>query len=195
MLGIFLDIETTGLAPTVHRVLELAFKVVHLDSGEVRASCHRVVAQSDEVWAERDRNSIEVNGFTLEKMQSGISESDLKAEIISIFQELKIKRGKAVFICQNPSFDRAFFSQLVPTYEQEGFEWPYHWLDLASMFWVTQVHARKNERGFSYSSIPLSKDGIARTYKLPPEEKPHLAMNGVDHLLLCFQTIMTRKAP
>ena len=38
--------------------------------------------------------------------------------------------------------------------------------------------------------IPFSKDGIAQHEGLPLEERPHKAMNGVDHLLLLFTKIV-----
>ncbi|MDE3048090.1 MAG: hypothetical protein KGI83_07075, partial [Verrucomicrobiota bacterium] len=36
----------------------------------------------------------------------------------------------------------------------------------------------------------FSKDLIAQQYALPGEEKPHRAMNGVRHLLLCYQAVV-----
>jgi oligoribonuclease len=190
MLGIFLDLETTGLDSKKHRIIEIAFKVVKLSTQTVLEEYDKVIKHPSQVWEQRDLESIKINGFSWERVEQGIEESTVKAEVISIFNKHKIGRGKAVFICQNPSFDRAFFSQLVPTYEQEGFLWPYHWLDLASMFWALEVQANGKKPSFHYSSIPLSKDGIARSMKLPPEAKPHRAMNGVDHLLLCYENIL-----
>ena len=65
---------------------------------------------------------------------------------MACFARNKIKRGEAVFICQNPYFDRAFFAQLIDPDTQEKNLWPYHWLDLASMFWVEAIRRRKSKR-------------------------------------------------
>lgn len=190
MLGIFLDIEASGLDSCHHRVLDFAFKIVDLASGEELRTYNSIVKQSEKVWMERDPASIEINGFTWEKVLLGKEESMIRDDVIRIFSEVKITRGQAVFICQNPAFDKAFFSQLVGVYTQEQQQWPYHWLDLASMFWVLQIkNAREGKRDFP-TETHLSKNAIANYYDLPAEEHPHSALNGVNHLLLCYHRVV-----
>lgn len=186
MLGIFLDTETSGLNPRQHRVLEVAYKIVDVCTGEVRESFHAVVKQTREAWGRADRNSLKINAFTWEETERGIPEQEVSEKIRASFGVAKIKRGQAVFICQNPSFDRPFFQQLVDVEMQEELLWPYHWLDLASMFWV---------RCMIDGSTPpwksgLSKNSIAVAYGLATEEMPHRAMQGVDHLLLCYDAVV-----
>ncbi len=106
MLAIFLDTETTGLDPFFHRILEIAFKIVDPATGEEKFSYQAVVKQPWEVWEKRDLDSIEFNGFTWEKVNSGKEERFIREEIIQILTDFKIARGSAVFICQNPAFDR-----------------------------------------------------------------------------------------
>ena len=38
-----------------------------------------------------------------------------------------------------------------------------------------------------YPFAGFSKDKIAKSLNLPEEKKPHKAMRGVDHLLLCYE--------
>lgn len=190
MLGIFLDIETTGLNPSQHRVLEIAFKIIDLASGEVQAEYEQMIAQPDAVWAASDPQSLQINGFSIEKTRAGKSEEEVARNIVALFEQFSLKRGKAAFICQNPSFDRSFFSQLIDVYTQERLQWPYHWLDFASMFWGLYVHEGKLAEGGSSNRVTLSKDQIARRFGLPPEEHPHRAMNGVNHLLLCYEKVV-----
>jgi DNA polymerase-3 subunit epsilon/oligoribonuclease len=190
MLGIFLDQETTGLDSFRHKLLEVAFKVVDLGTGEELAQFQSIVRQPEEVWQARDPNAILVNGFTQAELASGKSEREIGIEIIELFTKLGIKRGKAVFICQNPSFDRPFFSHLVACYEQEKRLWPYHWLDLASMYWALEVKKMQNSSLPMPEEIWLSKDHIAQSLKLPKEASPHKAMQGVDHLLLCYEKVV-----
>lgn len=187
MYGIFLDLETSGLDNTCHRVLEIAFKIVRLETGEELDSYDSLVCQPREVWNLHDPVSIQVNGMSFERISQGTSEETVSEAIISTFQKHNISRDNAVFICQNPSFDRAFFSQLVDTYKQEEFRWPYHWLDLASMYWVNELQAIVQEGRPFPEKISLSKDAIAAKHGLAPEASPHRAINGVEHLILCYE--------
>ena len=189
MLGIFLDTETNGLNPFVHRVLEIAFKIVDLTTGSVVDSYDATVCQSSDEWKKSDPQSLKVNGFTYERVEQGVSPSQVALDITNILQRNKITRGSAVFICQNPSFDRVFFSQLISPDIQEDFKWPYYWLDFASMYWAEAI--REGRKGHAkYPWITgFSKDKIASVYNLPPETNPHRAMNGVDHLLQCYEKV------
>lgn len=190
MQAIFLDTETTGLDPFSHRLLEIAFKVVDVATGFEKLTYQTIVKQPIEVWNKSDPGSVEFNGFTWEKVQLGKEETIIRQEIIQIFKDLNINRGTAIFICQNPAFDRNFFAQLIDVYTQEEFKWPYHWLDFASMFWALFIEkSRLNHQPFP-SEINLSKNSIAQRYQLPIEVMPHGALNGVDHLLLCYRTVV-----
>jgi len=181
MIGIFLDTETNGLNPNKHSVLELAYKMIDTATGEPVHSYQTYVAQSREVWDQGDKRSLGINGITWEEISSGSPPQEVAKKIEEDFAHFGVERGKAIFICQNPSFDRAFFSQLIDPDKQEALNWPYHWLDLASMYWT--VHPAPWTTG-------VSKDKISEYLSLPPETKPHKAMNGVDHLLLCYQAIV-----
>lgn len=186
MLGIFLDSETNGLNPSIHRVLEIAFKIVDLSTGEIKESYQTLVKQDLTDWKKSNPISLEINGFSFAEVSKGKTQKEVSKEIIAIFEKWDIERKKAVFICQNPSFDRVFFGHLIDPELQEAKKWPYHWLDLASMHWALCMKEGKTRPW----DAGLSKDMIASFYKLPPEEKPHRAMNGVSHLLLCYQKIV-----
>ena len=105
--------------------------------------------------------------------------------INDFFKKHSIVRGRAVFICQNPTFDRIFLSHLLPVYLQEELSLPYSWLDLASMVWAKDLL-----RNIPISQIALSKDKIAAAYNIPPEPLPHRANRGVIHLLACYRAVI-----
>jgi len=190
MLGIFLDTETNGLNPFYHHVFEIAFKIVDFSTGEVRESYQSIIHQGKEIWEESDPVSLQVNGFTYEKLSKGQKKEIVAQEIIHLFQQNKIQRASSVFICQNPSFDRAFFSQLITPELQESLYWPYYWLDLASMYWVISIQKGRKDPSFFPWVTGFSKDQIATTYHLPNEPTPHKAMNGVEHLILCYKNVV-----
>ena len=66
----------------------------------------------------------------------------------------------------------------MPVETQQELELPYHWLDLASMYWAKiltpqEVNGRVIRYHPSIHIPPLSKDAIAHGLGIPPEEKPH----------------------
>lgn len=187
MIGVFLDTETNGLNPKVHRIFEIAYKVVDLSTGAFKDEYETLIAHPADVWEKSDPSSLQINGFTWEEVSKGLSPPTVAQAVIDSFEALGVKRKKAVFICQNPSFDRNFLSHLIDPDTQETLNWPYHWLDLASMHWALSIDRAKRQRGPLPWEIGFSKDLIASHYRLPPEKKPHRAMNGVEHLLLCYQ--------
>lgn len=190
MLGVFLDTEASGLNPQIHKILELAYKIVDLSTAEVLNEFHTTVAQPIEAWEKSDPNSLKVNGFTWKEIEKGMPIPLIAERVIDMFTKRGIRRKQAVFICQNPSFDRVFFSQLIDPDTQETLQWPYHWLDLASMHWAMAMQKAMHHKGPPPWEIGVSKDLIAKHYKLPPESTPHRAMNGVAHLLLCYKAVV-----
>lgn len=185
MQGVFLDIETNGLNPLKHHPLEIAFKILDLKSGVQLFSYEALLLQSRLNWEKGDPASLEVHGLTWQQISGGIPIAKVAGAITTAFARHEICKGKALFICQNPSFDRAFFSQIVDPDLQEALNWPYHWLDLASMHWAIDL-----QRGSSPWETGVSKDKIASRHHLPPEGKPHRASSGVDHLILCYEAVV-----
>lgn len=190
MLAIFLDTETTGLDPTKHSPIDVAIKIVNVSSMEEKASYQSIVKQPSEVWDRKDPISVEINGYTWEEVQKGKEPSVVAEEVMQLFKECGVARDNAVFICQNPSFDRGFFTQIIDVYTQERLHWPYHWLDLASMYWVMFVKNRLREGNSFPEEMILSKNFISQAYGLPIEEQPHHAMGGVDHLIQCYKAVV-----
>lgn len=190
MLNIFLDIETTGLDSRKHAPIDIGVKIFDPVSGILKGEYQTLIKQSEEVWKASDPESLRINGYTFEEISKGKSPDRVGKEIQELFMLCGIQRGQAVFVCQNPSFDRPFFAQLVDVYVQEKLNWPYHWLDLASMYWAGVV-LKSLEAGEAFPKlVSLSKNSIASAYGLPPEASPHRAMNGVDHLVKCYEVVL-----
>ena len=185
---IFLDSETTGLNPEKHRLLEIAFKVIDARTGKALLSYESTISQPTDVWANADPRSLGINGFNWEELLSGKSEATVSSEILNDLNRLGLGEHPGVFVCQNPSFDRVFFNQLIDVDLQEHYRWPYHWLDLASMYWMARL-LNKREEAVAFQEKELSKNAIASYYGLPPEPLPHRAMNGVSHLIACYEAV------
>lgn len=184
--GVFLDIESNGLDCYTHKVMEIALKVVNLGTGQCLCHFDSLVQLSEQEWQSSDVNSLKINGLSDYLTHSKAPSREQVGKIVTqLLTNLGIHRDTSIFICQNPSFDRPFFAQLVSTYEQEKLGWPYHWLDLASMFWA---------KSSSHEGLPsvkaLSKDAIAARLSLNPEARPHKAMAGVEHLIECYGVLI-----
>jgi oligoribonuclease len=190
VIGIFLDIETTGLDSTRHAAIDLAFTMMDLRNGQVIDTYQSLIALPDEIWAKKDPVSMEINGYTWEQVKTGKLLSQVREEVLQKFKNAGIQRGSAVFICQNPAFDRGFFAQIVDVYTQETLNWPYHWLDFASMYWALLCRSVKEGKDQFPQAINLSKNSIGKLFSIPPEEVPHLAKNGVDHLINCYRRVV-----
>ena len=174
MFGIFLDTEANGLDPKVHRLIEVAYTVIDLLTGTEISSYHSVIFQDEKTFEKSNMESLKVNGFTYDEVKKGKFEKEILKDILVNFKKFKLSNENAIFICQNPSFDRIFLSQIVDVETQNLENWPYH----------------KDDKNFLPWEIGLSKDSIASFYKIPKEKKPHKAKNGVAHLLLCYKTIV-----
>lgn len=185
MKAVFLDTETTGLNPLKHSIHEIAFTIVDLSSGEVLTEYETIIRLSKEQWEQSSPVSIRFTGITWEEVANGKPPETVREEILATFQKHNIVRGRAVFICHNPSFDRNFFNGLIAVDIQEQNKLPYYWLDFASMYF-----AKMKFEGKDVSKISLSKDAIALKHKILAEKVPHKAKNGVDHLLLCYETVI-----
>jgi DNA polymerase-3 subunit epsilon/oligoribonuclease len=146
MLGIFLDTETNGLNAFKHRIIEIAFKLVNILTDDVVDSYTTIVRVDKAAWEDSDPASLHINGFTYEQIAQGKAPQQVAQEIQMMFKKHNIQRGTSVFICQNPSFDRSFFAQLISPELQESLNWPYHWLDLASMYWVDSLRKGRETR-------------------------------------------------
>ncbi|PCI74940.1 DNA polymerase III subunit epsilon [Candidatus Aerophobetes bacterium] len=186
MLGIFLDIEANGLDMDIHKPLSIAIKIVNLTTGSHLAFLESMINISSADWERSSPESLNINGIKKDMLQEAPTIENVKANIVQLFTKLSIDRKTAVFICQNPSFDRAFFHKIISATEQEAAQWPYHWLDLASMFWSKQM-AKAPPFPWDFG---ISKNSIAATYHLSKETLPHTAMGGVDHLIKCYQAVV-----
>lgn len=182
---ILLDTETNGLDPFIHNVIEIAIKIVDAVTGDVIDEYESKVRLTEDEWGKSQKSSLHINGFKFEMIKDAPSLDEVRNSIMEFFKKNSLKRGKSVFLCQNPSFDRVFFSKVIPTSEQELRMYPYHWLDLASMFWALSL--KKNKLPWD---VGLSKNKIATHLNIEEEGIPHKAMNGVNHLLSCYESLI-----
>jgi len=186
---VFVDIETTGLDFDMHAPLDIALVVADIDEFSWWQKVHAYtacIACDAHDWALAEKEALQVNGYTPENHAPLAKHpAEVKAEIIKFLDHHGIQKDHSFFLCQNPAFDKPFFLQIISQDEMKDRGWPYHWLDLASMFWIKFY-------GSCYPSphkLSLSKDNIAKHFGLSWESRPHRAINGAMHLVHCYQKV------
>lgn len=192
MKGIFLDIETNGLDDYIHSPIEVCVSIYELHNMICITEYQTLIKCCEKSWLmASDPRALKINGITFEEVKDAKMHNEVCDDLSEMFLAHEIDKTNSVFICQNPSFDRGFFNQIMPIETQQELELPYHWLDLSSMYWGRMVDPSKEYNGHVMEkTIPLSKDSIASYLGLPPENKPHRATNGVHHLIECYKALM-----
>ena len=180
---IFLDIETTGLDPAKDVPLEIAIMILNADDLSQIYSAEYLIKQDGVKLDKLGNIGTSVHGIDRRDLNEAYNPYQIFLAVNDAFTFMKISKDNAVFVCQNPSFDRQFFNQIFPEEYRISEGWPYHWLDLASMFWITEQLPEY---------MLLSKDNIAVKLDIPVEVKPHKAMQGVKHLIRCYIEMMKR---
>lgn len=188
--AVFVDIETNGLCPISNVVMDVSVVIVDLNDYSNATAYTACIQLSALEWINSDPEALSINGFTPQNhdplCQSWFQvERDLEKFLI----KNGIKCGQAVFICQNPGFDKPFFHQIISERRMKALKMPYHWLDLASMYWMKYYGGCSPMSEFA-CHIDLSKDAIAKHLGLEPEEKPHRSLSGALHLMNCFKLLM-----
>ena len=65
---------TLGLNPKVHRIIEIAYKIIDLYSGEEKTSFNSLIYQPESVWEKSNLKSLKINELSLKEIQIGKKE-------------------------------------------------------------------------------------------------------------------------
>lgn len=191
MKGIFLDIETTGLDSKIHVPVDIAIIVVDMNNMSELLTYTTCITCEMKDLKKANKKALTLNGINPLCVWNGKGLRVVEGEILELFVKNNLNKSNSFFICQNPCFDRSFFSSIVPLARQDSFDFPYHWLDLASMFWSKVLVKELPSDSFFKNFSPLSKDFIASRLNIPLEPKPHIALNGANHLLACYRKLIS----
>lgn len=111
LIGVFVDVETTGLAPGNDKIIELALvSFEFLPDG-------RIFSLLD------DYSSLEDPGFPIPEEiveLTGITDGMVKGKVIDAEAVNKIIENAAVIIAHNANFDRAFLENKFPVFENKA---------------------------------------------------------------------------
>jgi oligoribonuclease len=176
---IFLDTETSGLDSRVHVPLDIALYIVDAKTNMICRGYQSLISCSEAEFKSGEADAFKVNGLTYEEVKTGRTREQVRADILQIFSEMKLTSQNARFVCQNPTFDRSFMNTLIDVKTQHETQFPYHWLDLASMYWMVSMIQLK---------VPasLKLDAIAKSLGVKAEPSKHTAIGGVTCLYACY---------
>jgi len=179
----FVDVETTGLLPGYHEMIDIGAIVTDLEGREIDRLFLRLQPQHPERTSEGARA---VNAFDPDRWRElgALSPKDAVERIVSFHQ--RAAGGRTVLlVAYNSHFDAAFLDHL---FRGEGRTWRelYHYfvMDLPSMAW----------------SLGLRQlDGSALTKALAIEDEPHVAeehtgITGAEVNVRVYRALLERRA-
>ena len=167
---IIIDIETTGLSPHIHAIIDIAAIEFENPSNQFHARCQiRAKAQSD-------LEALEYNGFT----QAQLSDQTLPTtkQTITHFHNWAKGIAEKTIAGQNPDFDLNFLKY---NYQLYGLKWIFghRKIDQHSLAYTKAIQTNYPIPSTKNNTSGFNSDEIMKFVGLPPEPRPHnSALNG-----------------
>lgn len=151
------DVETTGLTPGYHEMIDAGFVYTDLEGHELGHLFVRIMPEHPE---RLDAGAAAVNGFSVERWDSfgALSPADAVARIVAFHDSVSAGRD-VMLVALNSQFDTAFLDHLFRGQDRAWRDLYYYYvLDIPSMAWSLGLH------GLS---------GRALSAELGVEDEPH----------------------
>lgn len=154
-----IDLETTGLNPKVHEIIEVGMVIVEqpalniIETYEAKVKPLNIKTATPEALA--------INGYNEEEWRNAL-------EIKEVLNQIVNKTQGCIICNHNVSFDWSF---LLEGFDKYGIthKFDYHMFDIASMIWLK----------LSATDLPkLNLNGTAQYLGIAPEPTTHRALNG-----------------
>ena len=155
----FVDVETTGLVPGYHEMIDIGIVMTTLDGGELDSLFIRIQPEHPERTEEGARA---VNAFNAERWKelNALTKDQAIDRIVAFHNDIAGEKS-VLLVAFNSHFDAAFLDHLFRSRERSWRElYHYFILDLPSMAWIL------GERGLTGQSL---------TATLGIEDEPHVA--------------------
>ncbi len=101
MIYVFLDVETTGLDPRHHGIIEIGASIYH-ETGRKYGTFRDTCNPGDVGVSER---ALEINGFTLERIEKSLP---ICTVLKAFFMFIEEYNDDMIFVMHNAPFDTAF---------------------------------------------------------------------------------------
>jgi len=181
---IVLDIETTGLDPIKHSIIEIGAIDFNNPQNQFYKKCR--------IWdgAEIDTKALEINGSTLDEIKD-FKRLTLEELIITFIGWLKNIEDRTI-AGQNVDFDILFLKE---TQKKFNIIWDFGWRKVDQHSLVFSHYLSRNiQPPLKNGLSTISGDKIMDYVGLPIEPKPHLAINGAKFELEALSRLIYGKA-
>jgi DNA polymerase III epsilon subunit-like protein len=180
----FIDVETTGLVPGWHEMIDIGVVMAGLDGDEIEALHLRIQPEHPERTSDGARR---VNGFDAERWRAhGALPAPATVATLRTFHQ-RVAGGRPVlFVAFNSPFDAAFLDHLFRAADGSWRElYHYFVLDIPSMAWALGL------RG-------LTGTALAQALGVPDEPRvadQHTGLTGARLNARLYRAIEARRAP
>lgn len=175
------DVETTGLDPAFHEMIDIGMIYTDLDGVELGRLYLRIMPAHPE---RIDEGARRVNAFDVDTWQEkgAVSEDEAVKQIVSFHDRMGGER-RVLFTAYNAWFDQAFTTAL---FAKHGVAWRdlffYHVLDIPSMAWGQGLTA--------LNATQLSEAlGLPDETRVPTE---HTGITGAAFNVLVYRALIAR---
>jgi hypothetical protein len=182
----FIDIETTGLLPGYHEMVDIGVVLSDLEGVETGRFFTRIMPEHPERVSTR---AVEVNGFDVGRWkESGASAPAEAVQRLQEFYESKAGGKNVLMVAQNVSFDAAFLDWLFRSVHGQPCDLHRFALDLPSMAWgagIRGVYGRNLRHVLGVEDEPRV-----------PVSKPweHTGLTGAEVNLRVYRALLALRA-
>ena len=155
----FLDIETSGLNPSIHEVLEVAYVRVDLDDANSDSETH--FSLPIDVMA-ADQKALQINKY----YERADELFQIRTTPMRAAAKLLVELEGYMIVGANPTFDITFLRSLLDRYALgEPPTWHYRCIDLNTL-----------AAGWVGNPLPISTQEIAEQWDVPLSKEQHTAL-------------------
>ncbi|MCG8606582.1 hypothetical protein MJD09_16565 [bacterium] len=179
----FVDVETTGLRPGYHEMIDIGVVMSDLEGNELGRFFKRIMPDHPERLSE---GAAAVNGFSVDRWQT-LQPLTSKAVVDSLVRfHRSLANGRNVLmVAFNSHFDASFLDHL---FQNAGKSWRdlyfYFILDIPSMAWGLGMRH-------------LLGDGLAKSLGIPDEPRTaneHTGITGADLNFRIYRELLKRRS-
>jgi DNA polymerase-3 subunit epsilon len=164
---IITDVETTGLDPIHHEIIEIGAIAVNHNLEELAR--FDVKVKPDHVDT-ADPVALEINGYNEKDWENALSQYDAAAQF-------RLFSAAGILAAWNITFEYTFLKQMFHNAHLIDYL-DYHRIDIPSIAWMLIPGQAK-----------FSMDAVAENLHLPPEPKPHRGITGAEYELAILRRL------